>query len=233
MAVVRQGRSLTLIRRSLACVLAVVAVAATGCGASPDSPRNQAADTPGSASVPRSATPTPASPAASSAPAAAAGSAGHVTGTSSTSGSGGTSVKGSAAPKAASGATATGAPAGPAAGSTAPDQLPLTAEVTPACVARGGLATITVQTVEKAAVAYVAIYAGDKSGAQPPFGYGYGGNEGGTTDFRGTWTARWTVAPNAPTGPAYATLVVSARGVERTIDVPFSVGEREVGGCGT
>jgi hypothetical protein len=87
--------------------------------------------------------------------------------------------------------------------------------------------------VAKAAIAYVAVYKGEKSGAAPPFGEGYGGNDKGEADYRGLWTSSWTVSLTAPTGPARVMVVVGSKGKQRSIDVPFSVGGREAGGCGT
>ncbi len=112
-------------------------------------------------------------------------------------------------------------------------ELPITAAITPACVLPGAVATLNVTTVPKAALAYVAIYAGEKSGAAPPWGEGYGGNDKGETNHEGRWVNSWTVALNAPTGPARVMLVVGSKGKQRSIDVPFSVGGREAGGCGT
>ena len=89
-----------------------------------------------------------------------------------------------------------------------------------------------VTTVARGALAYVAVYAGGRSGAAPPLGDGLGGNGSGTADSTGSWTATWDVAVTAPTGPARVTLVVSTRDGTRQIDVPFSVGAREAGGCG-
>lgn len=130
------------------------------------------------------------------------------------------------------------APAQPSASDTKPREataaeIPITASVSPACVPVGGVATLRVHTVEKAYLGYLAMYAGKKSGAKPPYGEGYGGNDKGQADHGGDWVGSWTVAVNAPTGKGYVTLVVGANGNHREIDVPFSVGAREVDGCGT
>jgi hypothetical protein len=111
--------------------------------------------------------------------------------------------------------------------------LPITATVTPACVTAGGLATLTVQTVPEGAIAFLAVYHGEQSGAEPPWGKGYGGNSKGMADPRGSWTSTWTVAANAPTGSARVIVVVGSKGKQRQVDVPFSVGGRETNGCGT
>jgi hypothetical protein len=74
--------------------------------------------------------------------------------------------------------------------------------VTPACVQLGQTITVRVTTKPGAVVAYVAIYSDGKSGADPPWGAGYGGNAGGKASRKGVYTSRFTVKPNAPAGPA-------------------------------
>ena len=112
-------------------------------------------------------------------------------------------------------------------------ELPIKATVTPNCVPIGGQLTLRVETKPKADIAYLAVYHGEKSGAAKPWGEGHGGNSHGKADFRGLWSDTWTVAPTAPKGDGRVIVVVGSEGKQRTIDVPFSVGEREVGGCGT
>jgi hypothetical protein len=101
--------------------------------------------------------------------------------------------------------------------------VPVDAVITPACVRRGGVATITVRTVSRAAVAYDAVYAGTKGGAPPPYGSGYGGNDKGFADVRGNWSNTWVVAPNAPVGPARADVVVTDGREFGYDDPPFAV----------
>ncbi len=133
---------------------------------------------------------------------------------------------GSASP----GAPGTGAPAAtsptpsPSWTAATAQQIPIEAHVTPTCVPLGTTARLDVQTVRKGAIGFVAVYAGEKSGAAPPFGYGYGGNDKGTADSQGRWTASWTVAPNTPPGPAYVLLVVGTKDGQRQVKVPFTVG---------
>jgi hypothetical protein len=110
-------------------------------------------------------------------------------------------------------------------------EIPIDATLTPTCVNPGATIRLDVVTNPKAAVGYVAVYAGEKSGAAPPFGEGYGGNDKGTADFRGQWTSSWTVALNTPPGKAYVLLVVAHSGKQRQIKVPFAVA-KGVGGCG-
>ncbi|HVF04108.1 MAG TPA: hypothetical protein VNA20_04655 [Frankiaceae bacterium] len=114
-----------------------------------------------------------------------------------------------------------------------PDEIPIVATVTPSCVPLGGTATLQVQTVEKADTAYVAVYSDGKNGAAPPFGAGYGGNEAGKADFRGQWKVTWVISPTAPEGAGHVVVVVGAKQKQRSVEVPFSVGAREAGGCGT
>jgi hypothetical protein len=103
-------------------------------------------------------------------------------------------------------------------------EIPIDAAVTPACVLAGTAAKLSVHTVAKGAIAFVAVYHGEKSGAAPPFGEGYGGNDKGTADGSGSWSSTWTVTANAPNGAAYVLLVVGSHGKQRQIKVPFSVG---------
>ncbi|HWL37273.1 MAG TPA: hypothetical protein VNQ77_13910 [Frankiaceae bacterium] len=112
-------------------------------------------------------------------------------------------------------------------------ELPIEASISPACVPAGGLATLTVKTLPKTTLAFVAVYNGEKSGAAPPWGEGYGGNDKGEASADGSWTISWTVTPNAPHGPARVILAAGKNGKQRAINVPFSVGGREAGGCGT
>jgi hypothetical protein len=99
----------------------------------------------------------------------------------------------------------------------------------PACVIRGGSATITVQTEPKAGVAYHAVYAGTKGGAVPPYGYGYGGNDKGFADDKGRYSSRWAVRDDAPVGPARADVVVGNGDDFGYDDPPFYVAASEPG----
>jgi hypothetical protein len=179
--------------------------------------------------------------------ASATGAAPAVTGTkggpsvpgSTTGSSGGASAPGSTTatgPARSSGsgprATPSGSPKPAPTGPTRKNIL-LSGVVTPKCVPAGSTATLTAHTIPNATLAYVAVYAGEKSGADSPFGYGYGGNDHGTSDANGDWTTTWVVSSKAPTGPARVTLVVNTNDGYNQVDVPFSVGAREVDGCGT
>jgi hypothetical protein len=112
-----------------------------------------------------------------------------------------------------------------------PEELPIQAAVNPGCVASGAKVTLDVKTKGGAAVAFVAVYAGEKSGAAPPWGEGYGGNDKGWADGHGKWSTSWTVRVDTPPGPAYVQLVVGYGGKSRQIKVPFSVAQAT--GCGT
>ena len=112
-------------------------------------------------------------------------------------------------------------------------EVPIDAKVTPSCVVPGTVATLTVTTNPKATLAYLAVYQGEKSGAEPPWGEGYGGNDKGESDESGHWQGSWTVRADAPAGWARVLVVVGTNGKQRAVNVPFSVGGREAGGCGT
>jgi hypothetical protein len=108
----------------------------------------------------------------------------------------------------------------------------VTAHVTPTCVVAGRTATVTVKTARNAALAYVAVYAGEKSGAAPPFGYGYGGNaDGYSSPVDGSWANTWTVRADAPTGKARVTVVVAWHQTSKQVDVPFTVADPLSGTC--
>jgi hypothetical protein len=106
------------------------------------------------------------------------------------------------------------------------------ATVTPTCVRAGGTARLDVRTAANAAVAYVAMYAGDKSGATPPFGQGYGGNSDGyTSDPGGRWSDTWTIRADAPRGHAHVIVVVASHQTTQRVDVPFTVVDPLTGTC--
>jgi hypothetical protein len=114
---------------------------------------------------------------------------------------------------------------------SAPYVWSLRAAVTPTCVAAGGTATVTVHTAADAALAYVAVYAGDKSGAPKPFGYGYGGNANGYSNDSGQWASTWTIRADAPRGPAKVTVVAASHQTTKQVDVPFTVVDPVTGHC--
>ena len=107
----------------------------------------------------------------------------------------------------------------------------INASVSPSCVRAGGTATVTVVTAPRAAVGYVAEYAGRKSGAAPPFGYGYGGNAGGYTDQSGGWTQTWTIRADAPIGPANVIVAVASHQTHKQVNAPFTVVDPVTGQC--
>jgi hypothetical protein len=108
---------------------------------------------------------------------------------------------------------------------------PIAASLKPACVQKGGKIALKVhmETSEKASVGYAAYYADGQSGAQAPYGKGYGGNESATTDENGNKTFTWVVSPTAPTGPAHVEIYGTADGNWGHKTLPFKVAE--VGGC--
>ena len=119
-----------------------------------------------------------------------------------------------------------------AASTAAPYVWSLHAQVTPQCVVAGQTARVTVQTAYNAALAYVAVYAGNKSGAAPPFGYGYGGNSDGYSSRQdGTWADTWTIRADAPRGTAHVTVVAASHQTSKRVDVPFTVVDPLTGSC--
>ena len=110
--------------------------------------------------------------------------------------------------------------------------FPLSATVSPACVRPGGVATLVVHAPPRASVAFQAVYAGNKGGATPPFGYGYGGNADGYIGPDGTWTSSWTLRPDTPAGPAYIELAVAhTNRVEQNNNTKFRVANPVTGTC--
>jgi hypothetical protein len=110
-------------------------------------------------------------------------------------------------------------------------EVPVAASVSPACVEPGGTVTIEVTTEPEAAIAYNAVYAGNKSGSPAPFGYGYGGNDKGYASKKsGTWESTWIVRIDAPRGPAKVDVIVGYRGEFGYDDPHFAVADAS-GGC--
>jgi hypothetical protein len=221
--------------RSLSTVLAALAVAGlAGCGSS-STPGTTAAKGAPKTTAPalRTDTTIPLAPGSSAKPGTVTGSAG-TTVTKPGASKPSAATKPGTKPKPSAAATygdAEGVVPPGAQGS--PQEVPIAAKVTPACVARGKLATLTVETTPKSTMTYVAIYNGEKSGAAKPWGDGYGGNDQGIADYQGNATFTWVVGVDAPTGPARVLLVVATGNKQRAINVPFSVSEREADGCGT
>ena len=151
----------------------------------------------------------------------------------------GTEVSGAADVRSAGGNRAVSADAGSTAAQTheaglrgsAPYVWKLRATVAPTCVKAGGTATVTVHTAANAALAFVAVYAGDKSGADKPFGYGYGGNADGYSNDAGEWASTWVIHADAPRGPAKVTVVVASHQTTKQVDVPFTVVDPVTGHC--
>lgn len=111
------------------------------------------------------------------------------------------------------------------------DAVAVSASVAPTCVRPGGTITITIKTESQGGAAYNAFYSDGKSGAAPPYGEGYGGNNGGIADEGGTYTDTWTVAANAPTGPGRIDVVAgNSTGFGET-KVAFAVADAVTGTC--
>jgi hypothetical protein len=111
------------------------------------------------------------------------------------------------------------------------DDIAVSATVSPTCARRGDTMTIDVSTLGGAGVAYNAMYAGEESGAAPPYGNGHGGNNGGSADQRGHWTDTWVVGASAPEGAARVEVVVGTEeGFGRTT-ASFAVANALTGRC--
>ncbi len=107
--------------------------------------------------------------------------------------------------------------------------FPIEIAVEPACVAPGGTVTVTVDTVPRSGVLYLAYYADDRSGATEPFGAGYGGNGGGYADESGTFVESWDVTEQAPAGPGRLQVLTLADDGEEFVD--FAVAEPDEESC--
>lgn len=80
--------------------------------------------------------------------------------------------------------------------------FPVEIALEPTCVAPGGTTTLTVDTVPRSGVLYLAYFSDGKSGASEAWGGGgYGGNGGGYADESGTFVESWTITEETPAGP--------------------------------
>lgn len=120
--------------------------------------------------------------------------------------------------------------ADPSVAPTTPE-FPLSGSVTPSCVRAGSTASLHVTTIPGAIVAYVAVYHGEKSGAPPPFGYGYGGNDHGTSRGDGGWDNDWIPRADSPAGAGYVVVETAYGDRRQQIRVPFAVSRGLKGGC--
>lgn len=85
-----------------------------------------------------------------------------------------------------------------------------TVRVTPPCVQAGKTVSIQVTTTPRAGIVYQAVYSDNQSGAKPPYGQGYGGNDKGTTDDHGSYNSSWVLSPTTPPGGARIDVFVVA-----------------------
>lgn len=106
-----------------------------------------------------------------------------------------------------------------------PSELEVEVAVAPVCVAPGNVVEIDVITQPGAPLAYQAVYAGSKSGAEPPLGEGYGGNDKGFASDDGTFSHRWVVRPDAPVGPARVDVIAGWQGDFGYGDARFAVAD--------
>ena len=87
--------------------------------------------------------------------------------------------------------------------------VPVRAKLSTRCVKPGERLTLSIATKPEAAVAFQAVYADNKGGAEKPFGGGYGGNAKGAADKQGAYTNTWVVSLDAPAGPARVDVIVA------------------------
>lgn len=111
-----------------------------------------------------------------------------------------------------------------------PSKVKVLVQTTPRCVSPGETVEIDVITQAGAPLAYQAVYAGNKSGAEPPFGEGYGGNDDGFASDDGTFSDRWLVRLDAPRGAARVDVVVGWEGEFGYSDARFAVADED-GSC--
>lgn len=102
--------------------------------------------------------------------------------------------------------------------------------LTPACVRVGGQVQIDVSTLPDSQVGYQAYYADGNSGADAPFGKGYGGNAGDRVDANGHYRATWIVKPNAPVGAGRVQVLAANKAGYSNTFTPFRVVAAE-GSC--
>lgn len=125
-----------------------------------------------------------------------------------------------------------GAPSAPAASPTgSAEPLVITAALSTACVRRGEQLVLTVETQPWASVAFLAHYAGGDNGADPPWGQGHGGNDGGIVNETGRYEATWIVAMSAPIGPGHVEVTGGYGEQLGEATVPFEVVEAVGGTC--
>lgn len=86
------------------------------------------------------------------------------------------------------------------------------AVLTPVCIERGGRMTLELHTEPEAGVAYQAVYADGRGGAQEPYGGGYGGNDKGMAEPDGSFSSAWLVSPSAPVGRARVDVIIGYDG---------------------
>lgn len=100
------------------------------------------------------------------------------------------------------------------------------AAVSPKCAARGDVVAIRVEAPPGAAIAYQAVYSDNQGGADG-LGAGYGGNDHGEADVRGTFKSSWVVKPHAPSGRGRVDVVVGFEGEWGYADPHFAVADSD------
>lgn len=110
------------------------------------------------------------------------------------------------------------------------NELTIQSSVSPVCVLPGESIDISIKGPPESGVAYQAVYSDGWSGSAPPFGAGYGGNEGGYADSDGEFAGSWTVSPSAPPGRARVDVFVGAQGKWGYAESRFAVADSD-GDC--
>lgn len=97
--------------------------------------------------------------------------------------------------------------------------FPVEIALEPDCVAPGETFTVTVDTVPRSGVLYLAYFSDGKSGASEAWGGGgYGGNGGGYSDESGTFVESWTITEETPAGPGRLRVLTLADDGEEFVD---------------
>jgi hypothetical protein len=110
------------------------------------------------------------------------------------------------------------------------DEVRAVSIVTPSCVKPGDMIELLVKSPPEAGVAYQAVYSDGQSGSEPPFGAGYGGNDGGPASKKGRYESSWIVGPTAPPGRARVDVFVGFEGKWGYASSHFAIADAD-GNC--
>lgn len=110
------------------------------------------------------------------------------------------------------------------------NKVPAKAKLSTQCVDRGGRVHLSVESPAEAAVAYQTVYSDDQAGSPPPYGAGYGGNDGGEANKLGHYESFWIVSATAPPGRARVDVIVGHDNKWGYTSVRFAVADSD-GSC--